>query len=79
MDRVDTAAEGFFSFLDDDSMFKDSLGWGVTWGLERTGLAWMDLDSTGSENTGQAPAGPASGKDVYICFVLGFCFSLFFM
>lgn len=29
----------------------------------------MDLDSSGSDNTGQAPAGPASGKDVYFIFL----------
>lgn len=39
-------------------------------GLDWTGLAWMDLDSSGSENTGQAIVVAAGGKDVYNLFCL---------
>ena len=41
-------------------------------GLDWIGLAWMDLDSSGSENTGQAPAGPASEKMFIFIFVFPF-------
>lgn len=44
----------------------------------RTGLAWTDVDSSGSEDTGQAPAGPVCGKDVCITFALPFYFPRMF-
>lgn len=55
--------------LDNNSMFMDSLRWDTTWGLEWTGLAWMDHHGQKTLVRNQQVL-PVEKMFIFVCFSL---------